>query len=91
MKAIIFTLVLCCIATLASAKSLTKQDSAFVKNVSKMDGGEFVRVKKTAFSKIYLTLAYTDYSRVYVLKNGFIQNMYDVVLETGEIIYYVEE
>lgn len=91
MKAIILTLVLCCIATLASAKSLTKQDSAFVKNVLEMDGGEFVRVRKTAFSKIYLTLAYTDYLRVYVLKKGFIQNMYDVVLETGEIIYYAEE
>ena len=92
MKTIILTLVLCCIAISASAKSkvLTKQDSAFIKNVTLMDEGTFVKVTKTIFSEIYLTLAHTDFLRVYVLKKGFIKNVYEIQ-EDGTIIYYAEE
>jgi hypothetical protein len=55
-----------------------------------MDEGSFVKVRKTIFSNIYLTLAHTDFLRVYVLKKGFIKNVYEIQ-QDGTIIYYAEE
>ena len=73
-----------------SCLPLTADDSIFVKNVLKMDGGKKHHIMK--FEKdVYLTIKHKDYDNMYVLgSDGFIKNLLEIYPD-GRIVEYGPE
>ena len=69
---------------------LTADDSLFVKNVLKMDGGKKYYIMK--FQKdVYLTIKHKDHDNMYVLgSDGFIKNLLELYPD-GRIVEYGPE
>ena len=69
---------------------LTADDSLFVKNVLKMDGGKKYHIMK--FQKdVYLTIKHKGYDNMYVLgSDGFIKNLLEIY-PNGKIVEYGPE
>jgi hypothetical protein len=71
-------------------RNLTSDDSLFVNNVLKMDGGKKHMIMKTD-SVIYLTIKHKDYDNVYLLGNdGFIKDLFEIYPD-GRTIQYGPE
>lgn len=69
---------------------LTADDSLFVKNVLKMDGGKTYHIMKFK-SDVYLTIKHKDYDNMYVLgADGFIKNLLELYPD-GRIVEYGPE